>query len=71
MGKRQEILAEKQTIILKTWKCGNYKIQYLKFKSTGLSYLTRLTVDTKICALDDGLIEIIKTKKEKKSILKK
>lgn len=31
----------------------------------------RLTVDTKICALDDGLIEIIKTKKEKKSILKK
>lgn len=28
--------------------------------------MTRLTVDTKVSALDDGLTEIIKTEKEKK-----
>lgn len=50
---------------------GTTKYSIWNLNLTGLSYLTRLTVDTKICALDDGLIEMIKTKKEKKSILKK
>lgn len=34
MGKKTGNLSRKtETIIIKTWKCGNYKIQYLKFKS--------------------------------------